>query len=157
MFFLSILSIHCKIRRDRTTDTRRSTGRSRSTCCLPLEQTITAESGRTSMLKEVGSTVCILWTIWCCMHLLSRAFTMHLIGFQQRTINLDFKSVLKSRVAVSEVKCPALTPGFQNFRTPTFPKSTPSHNVKEVWLSTITKKRTKITSKITILMFLLDT
>jgi len=31
MFFLSILSIQCKIRRDRTTDTRRSIGQSRST------------------------------------------------------------------------------------------------------------------------------
>jgi len=31
-FFIGILSIQCKIRRDRPTDTRRSTGRSRSTC-----------------------------------------------------------------------------------------------------------------------------
>jgi len=31
-FFIGILSIQCKIRRDRPTDIRRSTGRSRSTC-----------------------------------------------------------------------------------------------------------------------------
>jgi len=36
VFFLGILSIQCKIRRDRPTDTRRSTGRSRSTCWPPL-------------------------------------------------------------------------------------------------------------------------
>jgi len=36
MFFLGILPIQCKIKRDRPSDTRRSTGRSRSTCCPPL-------------------------------------------------------------------------------------------------------------------------
>jgi len=36
MFFLSNLLIQCKIRCDRTTDTRQSTGRSRSTCWPPL-------------------------------------------------------------------------------------------------------------------------
>jgi len=36
MFFLGILSIQCKIRRDRPTDTRRSTARSPSTCLPPL-------------------------------------------------------------------------------------------------------------------------
>jgi len=36
MFFLDILSIQCKIRHDRPIDTRRSTGRSRSTCWPPM-------------------------------------------------------------------------------------------------------------------------
>jgi len=36
MFFWVILSIKCKIRRDRSTDTWRSTGRSRSACWPPL-------------------------------------------------------------------------------------------------------------------------
>jgi len=36
MFFLGILSIQCTIRRDRPTLTRRSNGRSRSTCWPPL-------------------------------------------------------------------------------------------------------------------------
>jgi len=36
MFFLGVLPIRCKIRRDRPTDIRRSAGRSRSTCWPPL-------------------------------------------------------------------------------------------------------------------------
>jgi len=36
MFFLGILFIQYKIRHDRPTDIRRSTGRSRSTCWPPL-------------------------------------------------------------------------------------------------------------------------
>ena len=42
--FLGILSIQCKIRRDQPTDTRRSTGRSRSTCWPPLVYTISFSS-----------------------------------------------------------------------------------------------------------------
>jgi len=37
MFFLGILSIQCKIRRDRPTETWRSTGRWRSTCWPPTK------------------------------------------------------------------------------------------------------------------------
>jgi len=36
MFFLGILSIQCKIRSDRPTETRRSTGQSRSVCWQSL-------------------------------------------------------------------------------------------------------------------------
>jgi len=36
MFFLGMLSFQCEIRRDRPTETRRSTGRSRLTCWPPL-------------------------------------------------------------------------------------------------------------------------
>jgi len=44
---------------------------------------------------------------------------------------------------------------FQNFPIPTFPKfptPTPEHNVNEVWLSTMAKKRTKIILAISILL-----
>jgi len=37
LFFLVILSIQCKIRCDWATETRRSTGRLRSTCWPPLQ------------------------------------------------------------------------------------------------------------------------
>jgi len=36
MFFLGILSVQCKIWRHRPTETRQSTGQSRSTCWPPL-------------------------------------------------------------------------------------------------------------------------
>jgi len=49
MFFLDIMSIQCKIRRDRPAETQRSTGRSRLTCWPPLVYIMTHIS---SSLKD---------------------------------------------------------------------------------------------------------
>jgi len=57
-----------------------------------------------------------------------------------RGVSESKRTVSKTRVAVSEVKCPAAT--FSKFPTPAFQKlqtstPTPQHNVNEIWLSAI--------------------
>jgi len=57
--------------------------------------TVIAESKRVSLLGTAGSTICLLRTIWNCLHLLNEAFNMHSIGFLLHATKREWKSAQK--------------------------------------------------------------
>ena len=60
----------------------------------------TAESTRVSLLKVSGSILCLLRTIWYCLHPLNGVFNMHFIGFLLRAAKRECKLALKDRDTV---------------------------------------------------------